>query len=135
MGSLSAGYANEAYERRRFVLVERLRYEMEKIDLVLYRMLPPTVVAQMKQGFQVADEFDDVFILASDIVGFTKLSAASEPSEVMLVFESCLRSPSGELASPPAFAMSLCPLAVSLCRTRVFDRRFMPGAPSSGWLA
>ena len=63
MGSLSAGYANEAYERRRFVLVERLRYEMEKIDLVLYRMLPPTVVAQMKQGFQVADEFDDVFIL------------------------------------------------------------------------
>ena len=85
MGSLSAGYANEAYERRRFVLVERLRYEMEKIDLVLYRMLPPTVVAQMKQGFQVADEFDDVFILASDIVGFTKLSAASEPSEVMLL--------------------------------------------------
>merc|ERR1712100_259193 len=37
----------------------------------------------MKQGFQVADEYDDVFILATDICGFTKMAAASEPSEVV----------------------------------------------------
>jgi len=82
-GSLSASYSQESYERRRYVLVQRLTYETEKFDAFLYKMLPPTVVAQMKQGFHVADEFDDVFILASDIVGFTKLSAASNPSEVM----------------------------------------------------
>ena len=82
-GSLSSSYSNESYERRRFVLVQRLKDETEKTDAFLYRMLPPTVVAQMKRGFHVADEFDDVFILASDIVGFTKLSAASQPAEVM----------------------------------------------------
>ena len=83
VGSLSSSYAQESYERRRFVLVQRLQHETERVDAFLYRMLPPTVVAQMKRGFHVADEFDDVFILASDIVGFTKLSAASKPSEVM----------------------------------------------------
>ena len=51
--------------------------------MLLYRMLPPIVVAQIKQGFHVADEHADIFILASDICGFTKLSAATEPSEVM----------------------------------------------------
>ena len=83
VGSLSSGYWNESYERRRYVLVERLKDETRKTDAFLYRMLPLTVVAQMKQGFHVADEFEDVFILASDIVGFTKLSANAKPSEVM----------------------------------------------------
>jgi hypothetical protein len=83
IGSLSASYSKEAYERRRFVLVQRLKDETQKTDAFLYRMLPHTVVAQIKQGFHVADEFDEVFILASDICGFTKLSAASKPSEVM----------------------------------------------------
>jgi len=82
-GSLSGAYSTEAYDRRRFVLTQRVKDETEKTDAFLYRMLPPTVVAQMKRGFHVADEFDDVFILASDIVGFTKLSAASQPAQVM----------------------------------------------------
>ena len=85
LGSLSAAHSAESYERRRFVLVQRLTDENEKTDALLYRMLPPTVVAQLKQGFQVADEFDDVFILASDLCGFTQLSAASQPQDVMLL--------------------------------------------------
>ena len=37
----------------------------------------------MKQNIQVADEFDNIFTLASDIVGFTKMAAASEPRDVV----------------------------------------------------
>jgi len=33
----------------------------------------------------VADEFEDVFILASDVVNFTKMSAASQPKDVVRV--------------------------------------------------
>ena len=33
----------------------------------------------------MADEFEDVFILASDVVNFTKMSAASQPKDVVRV--------------------------------------------------
>ena len=71
------------YTRRKYVLVMRLKIETNKTDDFLYRMLPETVVAQMKHDIQVADEFDNIFILASDICGFTKLSAGSTPSDVV----------------------------------------------------
>ena len=75
----------ETYTRRKYVLMQRLKQETAKTDEFLYKMLPESVVAQMKQSIQVADEFDNVFLLASDVVGFTKMSAASEPIEVVRV--------------------------------------------------
>jgi len=78
----------ETYTRRKYVLMQRLKQETAKTDEFLYRMLPEAVVAQMKQSIQVADEFDNIFLLASDVVGFTKMSAASEPIEVVRVLSS-----------------------------------------------
>ena len=75
----------ETYTRRKYVLMQRLKQETAKTDEFLYRMLPEAVVAQMKQSIQVADEFEDVFILASDVVNFTKMSAASQPKDVVRV--------------------------------------------------
>ena len=37
----------------------------------------------MEQDIPVADAYEDVFLLASDIAGFTKLSARLPPSEVV----------------------------------------------------
>jgi hypothetical protein len=81
---LSCRY-QETYTRRKYVLMQRLKQETAKTDEFLYRMLPEAVVAQMKQSIQVADEFDNIFILASDVVNFTKMSAASQPEEVVRV--------------------------------------------------
>ena len=75
----------ETYTRRKYVLMQRLKQETAKTDEFLYRMLPEAVVAQMKQSIQVADEFEDVFILTSDVVNFTKMSAASQPKDVVRV--------------------------------------------------
>jgi len=83
--NLSARRISELYARRKFVLLQRLKQETQKTDEFLYRMLPEAVVAQMKQNIQVADEFDNIFILASDIVGFTKMAAASEPRDVVAI--------------------------------------------------
>jgi len=80
------------YLRRKFMLMLRLKVEINKTDDFLYRMLPESVVAQMKQDIQVADEFDNIFILASDICGFTKMAAASEPSDVVRILSKLFSS-------------------------------------------
>jgi len=74
------------------MLMLRLKVETSKTDDFLYRMLPETVVAQMKQDIQVADEFDNIFILASDICGFTKMAAASQPADVVRVLSKLFSS-------------------------------------------
>merc|ERR1712087_255462 len=90
--NLSSAYMQETYQRRKFMLMLRLKLEINKTDDFLYRMLPETVVAQMKQDIQVADEFDNIFILASDICGFTKMAAASEPSDVVRILSKLFSS-------------------------------------------
>ena len=54
MHSADASRLHRRYTRRKFVLVMRLRVETMKTDAFLYRMLPETVVAQMKHDIQVA---------------------------------------------------------------------------------
>jgi len=90
--NFSSAYLQETYTRRKFMLMLRLKVETSKTDAFLYRMLPETVVAQMKQDIQVADEFDNIFILASDICGFTKMAAASQPADVVRVLSKLFSS-------------------------------------------
>ncbi|XP_069028216.1 retinal guanylyl cyclase 2 [Embiotoca jacksoni] len=63
---------------------EELEIEKQKTEKLLTQMLPPSVAEALKVGGTVEPEyFDHVTLYFSDIVGFTTISANSEPIEVV----------------------------------------------------
>uniref|UniRef100_A0A8C5X285 Guanylate cyclase n=1 Tax=Malurus cyaneus samueli TaxID=2593467 RepID=A0A8C5X285_9PASS len=63
---------------------EQLEVEKQKTEKLLSQMLPLSVAETLKTGGTVEPEyFDQVTIYFSDIVGFTSISALSEPIEVV----------------------------------------------------
>ncbi|XP_078137945.1 retinal guanylyl cyclase 2, partial [Centroberyx gerrardi] len=63
---------------------EELEIEKQKTEKLLTQMLPPSVAEALKVGGMVEPEhFDCVSLYFSDIVGFTTISANSEPIEVV----------------------------------------------------
>ncbi|XP_004640104.1 retinal guanylyl cyclase 2 [Octodon degus] len=63
---------------------EELEIEKQKTEKLLTQMLPPSVAESLKKGCTVEPEgFDMVTLYFSDIVGFTTISAMSEPIEVV----------------------------------------------------
>ncbi|KAK0149026.1 Retinal guanylyl cyclase 2 [Merluccius polli] len=63
---------------------EELEIEKQKTEKLLTQMLPPSVAEALKVGCTVEPEhFDCVSLYFSDVVGFTTISANSEPIEVV----------------------------------------------------
>ncbi|XP_049728091.1 retinal guanylyl cyclase 2 [Elephas maximus indicus] len=63
---------------------EELEIEKQKTEKLLTQMLPQSVAESLKRGCTVEPEgFDLVTLYFSDIVGFTTISAMSEPIEVV----------------------------------------------------
>ncbi|XP_012730426.2 LOW QUALITY PROTEIN: retinal guanylyl cyclase 2 [Fundulus heteroclitus] len=63
---------------------EELEIEKQKTEKLLTQMLPPSVAEALMVGAVVEPEhFDKVSLYFSDIVGFTTISANSEPIEVV----------------------------------------------------
>ncbi|XP_069134312.1 atrial natriuretic peptide receptor 1-like [Argopecten irradians] len=76
-------YANNLEELVEHRTVE-LQEEKHKTDRLLYRMLPEAVAEKLKSGLTVdPEQFEAVTIFFSDIVGFTSISAASTPMEII----------------------------------------------------
>jgi class 3 adenylate cyclase len=83
--------ANEQYQRENFVKRESLRKqqlmletEQGKADKLLGQLLPPKIVAQLKAGWtDVADDFQSVSVLFTDMKGFTAYSAQMTPDELV----------------------------------------------------
>ena len=79
-------YVNWAIDdkaRRLYDVGLKLDAEKKKSEALLYNVLPQSVARRLQSGETVADVFPDVTIVFVDIVGFTKMSQAMEPSETV----------------------------------------------------
>ena len=83
--------ANEQYQRENFVKREslekqqaKLETEQGKAESLLGQLLPPKIVAQLKSGrTDVADDFQSVTVLFTDMKGFTAYSSQLTPDELV----------------------------------------------------
>jgi len=70
-----------------------LALEKCRSDALLYQMMPRSVVDQLKADGEVkAEYYRSVTVYFSDIVGFTKISARSEPLDIVTMLNDFYRS-------------------------------------------
>jgi len=62
------------------VLVSKKDYE-----LILHKLMPKRAIAKLRKGETVVEEYNNVTIFFSDIVGYTRMASEMTPIEVMKV--------------------------------------------------
>eukprot|EP00794_Sanderia_malayensis_P009846 gene9846-10856_t len=74
-------------EKRCAERTEQLTKEKEKVESLLYTMLPKSVAHRLKMGEVIKPEtFQSVSILITDIVDFSSITAKSTPMQVITLF-------------------------------------------------
>uniref|UniRef100_A0A914XGZ0 Guanylate cyclase domain-containing protein n=1 Tax=Plectus sambesii TaxID=2011161 RepID=A0A914XGZ0_9BILA len=78
------GYSNYKMNLRIGRKIFELNTEKQKTDLLLHEMLPRSIVNELKAGRGVEPQlYNSATVFFSDILGFTALSAKSQPTQVV----------------------------------------------------
>ena len=81
---ISAGLEKKQWHDRERLYLDRLESEKEKYERLLLNILPSQIVGRLNNGeTMIANRFDNVSILFGDLVGFTRLSARTEPNQLL----------------------------------------------------
>ncbi|GLH12248.1 Receptor-type guanylate cyclase Gyc76C [Gryllus bimaculatus] len=88
----NATHTIQSFAAKLMLRTQELHSEKHKSDSLLFQMLPPAVVRQLRLQRQVpAENFESATIFFSDIVGFTQLAALSSPMEVVTMLNTLYR--------------------------------------------
>lgn len=75
--SFFARRISRVYERR-------IEHEQERSERLLLNIMPQSIATRLKNGEQlIADQYENVAVLFSDLVGFTVLSSRKTPQELL----------------------------------------------------
>jgi class 3 adenylate cyclase len=81
---ISACLEKKRWRERERVYLDRLEDEKEKFERLLLNILPQQIVGRLNSGETIiADRFDDVSVLFSDLVGFTEISSELAPTQLV----------------------------------------------------
>lgn len=79
-------YTSLFYERLAFLHGRKLELEDEKSQIMIANMMPKSVAETLRDGLSWRPEqIDQVTVIFTDLVGFTKTSSSMEPPEVLLL--------------------------------------------------
>ena len=81
---INAGIEKKRWHERERLYLDRLEDEKEKFERLLLNILPRQIVGRLNDGETIiADRFDNVSVLFSDLVGFTEISSKLAPTELV----------------------------------------------------
>ena len=81
---ISACLEKKQWRERERVYLDRLENEKEKFERLLLNILPQQIIGRLNSGETIiADRFDHVSVLFSDLVGFTEISAKLAPTQLV----------------------------------------------------
>jgi class 3 adenylate cyclase len=81
---INAGIEKKRWHERERLYLDRLEDEKEKFERLLLNILPQQIIGRLNDGEAIiADRFDNVSVLFSDLVGFTEISAKLAPTELV----------------------------------------------------
>ena len=83
IANMIASRGVEFFTRRKVWLQKQAISETRKASNLLYKMLPESVILQLKGGHSVVDEHQNVGLLFSDIKGFTSIASRANTDQVV----------------------------------------------------